>query len=135
MEQGSCHRHILSMSVDRTRKSSFVNQLVVQQNGVWVRDEDMEWYDSATSGNQNQAGAYQDCGTGQRARFGMSFSLTADRGAGYDIPCCSRKTWARRYESDASFKRYRYSAYYLFSLKEWTHIWFRGPPLLPSRLA
>ena len=42
-------------------------------NGVWVRDGDMEWYDSATSGNQNQAGAYQDCGTGQRARFGMSF--------------------------------------------------------------
>ena len=73
MEQGSCHRHILSMSVDRTRKSSFVNQLVVQQNGVWVRDEDMEWYDSATSGNQNQAGAYRDCGTAHRARFGLSF--------------------------------------------------------------
>ena len=50
-----------------------VNQLVVQQNGVWVRDEDMEWYDSATSGNQNQAGAYHDSWTAQRARFGMSF--------------------------------------------------------------
>ena len=61
------------MSVDRMRKSSFVNQLVVQQNGVRVRDEDMEWYDSATSGNQNQAGTYHNSWTARRARFGMSF--------------------------------------------------------------
>ena len=65
--------HYRCLWIVSMRKSSFVNQLVVQQNGVWVRDEDMEWYDSATSGNQNQAGAYHYRWTARRARFGLSF--------------------------------------------------------------